>query len=202
VPDALAATSAEAGPLPGWATRAAPAEAVEAALSPSALPGETPAAAPHGEADPGGRRFRRGRVMHALLQHLPERDPAEQRAAAARFLARPGHGLEPAEQAEMLEEVLALLAAPAIAAAFGPGSLAEAPIAGRLGGQLVTGQVDRLVVSPDRVLVLDYKTNRPPPATPEAVTPLYRWRPTGRSCARRSQEGRSTAPWSGPMAPG
>ena len=175
VPDALATASAEAGPLPGWATRPAPAEAAEAALSPSALPGETdtPAAAPHGEADPGGRRFRRGRVMHALLQHLPERDPAEQRAAAARFLARPGHGLAPAEQAEMLEEVLALLAAPAIAAAFGPGSLAEAPIAGRLGGQLVTGQVDRLVVSPDRVLVLDYKTNRPPPATAEAVAPLY-----------------------------
>ncbi|WP_043339526.1 double-strand break repair helicase AddA [Belnapia moabensis] len=175
VPDLPHSVADEAGPLPGWATRPAPAEAVEAALSPSALPGEaeTPAAAPHGEADPGGRRFRRGRVMHALLQHLPERDPAERREAAARFLARPGHGLEPAEQAEMLEEVLALLAAPAIAAAFAPGSLAEAPIAGRLGGQLVTGQVDRLVVSPERVLVLDYKTNRPPPATAEAVAPLY-----------------------------
>jgi ATP-dependent helicase/nuclease subunit A len=175
VPDSAAAEAAEAGPLPDWATRAAPAEAAEAALSPSALPGEqeTPAAAPHGAADPDGRRFRRGRVMHALLQHLPERAPEEQREAAARFLARPGHGLEPEEQAEMLEEVLALLAAPAIAAAFGPGSLAEAPIAGRIAGQLVTGQVDRLVVSSDRVLVLDYKTNRPPPATPEEVAPLY-----------------------------
>ena len=37
----------------------------------------------------------------------------------------------------------------------------------------MTGQVDRLVVSPERVLVLDYKTNRPPPATAEAVAPLY-----------------------------
>ncbi|SDE09656.1 double-strand break repair helicase AddA [Belnapia rosea] len=175
MPDSGAAAEAEAGPLPDWATRPAPAEAVEAALSPSALPGEqeAPAAAPHGEADPGGRRFRRGRVMHALLQHLPERPRAEQREAAARFLARPGHGLEPAEQAEMLEEVLALIAAPAIAAAFGPDSLAEAPIAGQLGKQLVTGQVDRLVVSSDRVLVLDYKTNRPPPARPEEVAPLY-----------------------------
>jgi ATP-dependent helicase/nuclease subunit A len=175
VPDSLHSAAAEAGPLPDWATRPAPAEAVEAALSPSALPGEqeTPAAAPHGEADPGGRRFRRGRVMHALLQHLPERDAAERREAAARFLARPGHGLEPSEQAEMLEEVLALLAAPAIGAAFAPGSLAEAPIAGRIEGRLVTGQVDRLVVSPERVLVLDYKTNRPPPATPDEVAPLY-----------------------------
>ncbi|MEN0074404.1 MAG: PD-(D/E)XK nuclease family protein, partial [Paracraurococcus sp.] len=134
---------------------------------------ETPAAAPHGMSDPGGRRFRRGRVVHALLQHLPERPEAERAAAAARFLARPGHGLTPEEQAETAAEVLALLTSPAIAAAFAPGSLAEAPIAGRIGGRLVTGQVDRLVVTPERVLVLDYKTNRPPPASAEAVPPLY-----------------------------
>ena len=29
------------------------------------------------------------------------------------------------------------------------------------------------MVTPDRVLVLDYKTNRPPPAAPEQVAPLY-----------------------------
>ncbi|TCZ54667.1 double-strand break repair helicase AddA [Roseicella aquatilis] len=174
-PDAVAAEAGEAGPLPGWATRPAPPEAPDVAISPSALPGEneTPAAAPHGMADPGGRRFRRGRVIHALLQHLPERPEAERAAAARRFLARPGHGLTPEEQAETAEEVLALLAAPATAAAFAPGSLAEAPIAGRVGGQLVAGQVDRLVVEPDRVLVLDYKTNRPPPASVERVPEVY-----------------------------
>lgn len=69
--------------------------------------------------------------------------------------------------------MLALLAAPEAAAAFAPGSLAEAPIAGRVGGRLVAGQVDRLVVEPHRVLVLDYKTNRPPPAAPDQVAPLY-----------------------------
>jgi ATP-dependent helicase/nuclease subunit A len=68
---------------------------------------------------------------------------------------------------------MALLAEPALAAALGPGSLAEAPIVGRLGDRLVSGQVDRLLVTPDRVLVLDYKTNRPPPAGLEQVPPLY-----------------------------
>jgi ATP-dependent helicase/nuclease subunit A len=33
--------------------------------------------------------------------------------------------------------------------------------------------VDRLLVEPDRVLVLDYKTNRPPPQDVAAVAPLY-----------------------------
>jgi ATP-dependent helicase/nuclease subunit A len=175
---AARAASLSAEALPAWAGRPAPPEAPEAAILPSSLPGEeeTPAAAaPHGASDPGGRRFRRGRLVHALLQHLPERSPAERGEAGRRFLARPGHGLDPAEQVEVLEEVLALLESPEIAAAFGPGSLAEAPIAGRIagGGRLIAGQVDRLVVGPERVLVLDYKTNRPPPDRAEAVAPVY-----------------------------
>ncbi|MCO6419470.1 double-strand break repair helicase AddA [Siccirubricoccus sp. KC 17139] len=174
VPDLLATEAAEAGALPSWATRPAPPEAAEAAIAPSALPGEeqTPAA-PHGEADPGGRRFRRGRLVHALLQHLPEQEASMREAAARRFLARPGHGLSAEEQAETLAEVLTLLAEPAMQAAFAPGSLAEAPLAGRVGGRLIAGQVDRLVVAPDRVVVLDFKTNRPPPLRPEQVAPLY-----------------------------
>jgi ATP-dependent helicase/nuclease subunit A len=111
--------------------------------------------------------------VHALLQHLPDRPEEERAAAGRRFLARPGHGLTEAEQAEVLDEVLAVLAAPGFAAAFGPGSLAEAPIAGQVGGQLIAGQVDRLVIGPDRVQVLDFKTNRPPPRVAEDVPPLY-----------------------------
>jgi ATP-dependent helicase/nuclease subunit A len=169
------APEADGATLPGWATRPAPPESAEAAIAPSAVPGEaeTPVAAPQGADDPMGRRFRRGRLVHALLQHLPER-PAGERAAVARaFLGRPGQGLPDAEREEIQAEVLALLEVPEIAAAFGSDSLAEAPIAGRVGGLLIAGQVDRLLVTPDRVLVLDYKTNRPPPRAVAAVAPLY-----------------------------
>ena len=164
-----------AADLPDWVRRPAAAEAQREILSPSAIPAEdeTPTAAPQGKADPDGRRFRRGRIIHALLQHLPDRAPAEREAAARAFLARPGHALSPAEQAETLAEVMGLLSDPDLAAALGPGSLAEAAVAGRLGDRLVSGQVDRLLVAPDRVLVLDYKTNRPPPATPDQVAALY-----------------------------
>ncbi|QYU66856.1 PD-(D/E)XK nuclease family protein [Leptolyngbya sp. 15MV] len=37
----------------------------------------------------------------------------------------------------------------------------------------MSGQVDRLLIRPDRILVLDYKTNRPPPDRIEQVAPLY-----------------------------
>jgi ATP-dependent helicase/nuclease subunit A len=175
VPDGRDAPAPAAAEIPDWAARPAPVEVVVDALAPSAVPAEneTPAAAPHGTSDPTGQRFRRGRLVHALLQHLPDRAPAEREAAARAFLARPGHALAPAAQEETLREVLDLLAIPDLAAAVGPGSLAEAPVAGRLGDRLVSGQVDRLHIGADRVLVIDYKTNRPPPETLEAVPPLY-----------------------------
>ena len=37
----------------------------------------------------------------------------------------------------------------------------------------VNGQIDRLVVTPDAVLIVDFKTNRPPPSDVEAVAPAY-----------------------------
>jgi ATP-dependent helicase/nuclease subunit A len=161
--------------LPAWARVLARIEAADGAVTPSALPGEeeTPAAPPRPSDDPRGLRFRRGRLVHALLQHLPDHPAASRDDVARRFLARPGHGLDDTEQAAVHAEVSTLLDAPLVAAALGPGSLAEAPLAGRVGGRLIAGQVDRLLVEPDRVLVLDYKTNRPPPIDVAAVAPLY-----------------------------
>jgi ATP-dependent helicase/nuclease subunit A len=130
-------------------------------------------APPHAPGDPLGLRFRRGNLIHALLQSLPELPEPMREDAARRYLARPGHGLAPAAQAEILTEALEVLAHPAIAGAFGPGSLAEAPLAGRVGPRFITGIVDRLWVTADRVVVLDYKTNRPPPTRPEDAPPGY-----------------------------
>ena len=56
---------------------------------------------------------------------------------------------------------------------FGSGSLAEVPLVGVVGGRVVSAQVDRLVVTDAAVTVIDYKTNRPPPADEDHVAPLY-----------------------------
>lgn len=120
-----------------------------------------------------GLRFRRGRLVHRLLQSLPDL-PAEARAGAARrWLARPGQGVTPDQAEALLEETLAILDDPALRALFGPGSRAEVPVTGVVGAHVVSGQVDRLVALPDRIVVIDYKTNRPPPTDPERVAPLY-----------------------------
>ncbi|MEK9726213.1 MAG: PD-(D/E)XK nuclease family protein, partial [Rhodospirillaceae bacterium] len=59
---------------------------------------------------------------------------------------------------------------------FGPGSRAEVPIVGDVGELepcVISGQVDRLLVTEDEVAVLDFKTNRPPPKTESGVPAVY-----------------------------
>ncbi len=57
---------------------------------------------------------------------------------------------------------------------FGEGSLAEAPLAATLpDGNVVAGTVDRLLVEPDRVSVIDFKTGRVP-ASKSAIPVSHR----------------------------
>lgn len=120
-----------------------------------------------------GPRFRRGLLIHRLLQSLPDVEPGRRAAVARRYLDRAASDWLPATREATLAEVLAVLAHPAAAPLFGPGSRAEAPVVGLVGGRVVSGQVDRLVVTETTVLIADYKTNRPPPARAEDVAPLY-----------------------------
>ena len=119
----------------------------------------------------------RGRLIHALLQHLPDLPPAERASAARDFLARPSHGLDAGTAARLARETLALLDHPTLAPLFGPAGRAEVPITGCLatkaGGRVVGGLIDRLAVLPDRVLIADYKTGRAVPAEMAATPRPY-----------------------------
>jgi ATP-dependent helicase/nuclease subunit A len=167
-----------AGAAPDWRPRLPPAEDAAAALVPSrpegAAFGAPPAAlsplAARGEASRGRAR---GRALHALLQHLPGLDPAEREAAGRRFLGASGQGFDPEDAEAALAEVAAVLAHPALAGAFGGESRAEVPITGRVAGMIVGGVVDRISVGADGVTILDYKTDRRPPATAEAAPVSY-----------------------------
>jgi ATP-dependent helicase/nuclease subunit A len=115
----------------------------------------------------------RGRIVHALLQHLPESPPGLRHAAGAKYLTQPGLALTTADQEKILASVLNILENPSLAPLFGPGSRAEVPLAGVLGDVEIGGLVDRLAIGPEKILIADYKTNRAPPATAEAIPPAY-----------------------------
>ncbi|HEX3883320.1 MAG TPA: double-strand break repair helicase AddA [Stellaceae bacterium] len=168
-----AAASRAVVPSPAWADRPPPAEPdPPKPLLPSRPSGaEPPTISPL--ADAGRDRFKRGLLVHRLLQSLPELPEAEREAAAGRFLALPMHAIPPDEQDEIRRETLGVLAEPGFAELWGPDAQAEVPVVGLIGGQALSGQIDRIVVTPDRVLIVDYKSVRPPPETPDSVAATY-----------------------------
>ena len=122
--------------------------------------------------------MQRGTLVHRLLQSLPDVATERRRDAALRYLTRNADGWSDGDREALAEGVLALIADTRFAPVFGAGSRAEVSIAGRLDrpGQtpaLVSGQIDRLVVTPSEVLIVDYKTNRAPPNLPTQAPRAY-----------------------------
>lgn len=194
-------TAQHPAPLPAWITANAPREAqLTVPLAPSRLaPYETddegePMSAPpprHPRDEPaalspaglqGDNRFLRGTLTHALLQHLPQIRPDARAQAAETFLAERGRGLTPRARASIASEVLSLIDDPNFGAVFAPDSRAEVPVvaiiprpegAGHGPPLRITGQIDRLAVTDDAVLIVDYKTNRSAPVNQSGVASVY-----------------------------
>ena len=162
---------------PVWLTEMVASEARRGWASPSALAGRPRLAAASPLAREAGLgRFRRGELIHKLFELLPDLAETDRSEAARAYLARQAD-LDAAQRAEIETAVLAVLAQPAFAVLFGPGSRAEASIAGwgpgLPEGMKIAGRLDRLVVTDDQVLVCDFKTNRPAPASIADADPAY-----------------------------
>lgn len=157
-------TDEEGEPLPDQPPRARSSE--PSSMSPAMLAGEG--------------RFLRGTLTHALLQHLPSFERTAWPAIAETFLAERGRGLPAAMLASIKAETLAVLSDATFAAVFAPDSRAEVPIVAVIprsegsGPPLrIAGQIDRLSITDDEALIIDYKTNRAAPRDLAAVAPAY-----------------------------
>ena len=94
---------------------------------------------------------------------FPDIAPERRAEIGARYLAAAASAIAEDERNALLREILAILSDPAFAPVFAAGSRAEVEIAGRFGEAALSGRIDRLAVTADHVLVVDYKTNRPAP---------------------------------------
>ncbi len=165
-------------PTPSWMKGLAPAESELARFaSPSGPLEAAEKTSPSPLAAVGGLgRYRRGDLIHRLLQILPDLPAVDRPAAATRALTRE-RDLTDAQREEMAAAALRVLEDPSFADVFGPGSRAEVAIAGgaaALPADLkVSGRLDRLLTEPDRILVIDFKTNRPAPARIEQADGAY-----------------------------
>ena len=184
-PSALAgAPKQETVASPAWLDR-------EAALAPSVVLPISPSRAyedtvPLHAASRAARReaqldrekaMARGVLVHRLLQALPDIAQPARRDAARGYLARNGSAFSAQECESMADQVLRMLDDERFHELFAGASRAELPIVGRFphGGRMlaVSGQVDRLAVTGDAVLIGDFKTNRPAPSRLDDVPPAY-----------------------------
>ena len=162
-----------AAPAPDWANRTAPPEPDPVLpLTPSRPQEEGPAVRSPFDGD-GGERFKRGALIHRLLESLPALPPPDRMTATRGFLARPVHALSPEQQTEIAQETLAVLDDPEFAPLFGPLSQAEVPLSGMIAGRIVSARIDRLLIDATTITIVDYKTNRPPPIDVADVSPAY-----------------------------
>ena len=124
------------------------------------------------------RALQRGLLVHRMLQSLPDLATDRRAEAAAHYLARNVEDWDEEARTALARQVLELLEEPRFGAVFGSGSRAEVSIAGRLKRPgrppaLVSGQIDRLMVSADDILIVDYKTNHAPPSGAAAAPRAY-----------------------------
>ncbi|MGD9810985.1 MAG: double-strand break repair helicase AddA [Sphingobium sp.] len=114
-----------------------------------------------------------GRLLHSLYERLPDVVPGERRAAADRWLEREGGLSDADERAALVDQALGIIDAPEHAELFGAGSLAEAPVAAVVGGEVVNGIIDRLVIGEDMIRIVDFKTGRQVPESTDLIPVAY-----------------------------
>jgi ATP-dependent helicase/nuclease subunit A len=151
--------------LPDWIKSPAPPEArPPRPLAPSALGDEEWADPPP---SPAMRlAAERGRLLHRLFERLPGVEPDERPAAADAWLERSAGVADAKIRRSLIEAACAIVGDPAFTGIFGAEALAEAPIAAVTpDGSVVAGTVDRLLVTDDRIQLVDFKTGRIEPAS-------------------------------------
>ncbi len=167
--EAEAAPAPEAPPpaLPSWASRPPGPETEAAEAGPDEETEEEVAVASE-RSRAEEERLMRGRMMHRLLQLLPEIAPERRGTVAEMLLAREAPELA-GRARELCAEAEKVLALPELRPFFGASAYAEQTLAGRVEGELLIGRVDRFAVDAETIWLLDYKSEDPPPRRlPEA----------------------------------
>ena len=130
------------------------------------------------ESQNGLGRYRRGNLIHKLFEILPDIATDKRGDVAGRYLDRQPD-LTDSQRREMAGAVMAVLSDARFAEAFGPDSRPEVALAGRIGETargdaiMLSGRIDRLVVTDARVVIIDYKSNRPAPDRAEDAAIAY-----------------------------
>lgn len=122
-----------------------------------------------------GFAVERGILMHKLIQYLPDIPAFEREIKINAYLAKNAPAWSDDERKQVQQSLLNLLEHPQTAPFFGNNSKAELALQGKIMLQgkerVVSGQIDRLVVEAERILIADFKTGFVPPE--DAIPQMY-----------------------------
>lgn len=110
------------------------------------------------------KAMKRGTFIHQLLQYLPDIEPEKRKEVALR--------LKP-DGIDIPENLFDVFEKEEFNHLFSKESKAEVPIVGVVKNQVVSGQIDRLIITDDAVLIVDFKSGKHVPLREEFVPPLY-----------------------------
>lgn len=111
--------------------------------------------------------IQKGNATHKLFEVLPNIKPEDRHTLAKDYLDKTCTALSASQRDAILQSVFNVFSDERFKVFFEGEAQAEVSLAGRLdiksGSMLVTGQIDRLIISKTQVTILDYKTNRQVP---------------------------------------
>jgi len=139
---------------------------------------DLPVRSPLGYSD-DSYKYRRGLLTHSLLQYLPDIEEDQRAIRGKKFLEKQAPDLSKEIKNNILKEVTDILSSPKFAPYFGAGSTAEVPITGMVANDngkidIISGQIDRMVVTDDTIWIVDFKSNRPSPKDVNQVPAMYK----------------------------
>jgi ATP-dependent helicase/nuclease subunit A len=141
-------------------------------LTPSKPDEDEPAVnSPLGEDD--GYRYFRGNLIHKMLEILPDIAAKDRENAGENFLSKFAPELSEQKRKLIIKETLSVINNDKFNKFFEKGSKAEVPVVGLVDGKVLSGIIDRILVTEDEVYIIDYKTNRPPPREVEDIPKVY-----------------------------
>lgn len=151
-------SSQERQPLPLWVKKPITEKKITTpeTLQPKAL--STPA-------------MERGSLIHRFFEFLPTLPEETRYLAASQMIHKAGFSL--ADWEIDIQTTLTLLKDPHFEGLFSLDSLAEVPVIGEKDGKPFQGRIDRLLVTPDTLIIVDYKTNQNPPTDLEDIPEAY-----------------------------
>lgn len=118
-----------------------------------------------------GKFYKRGTAIHKLLQYISTVSIDNRFNASICFLKKQLPDFSYNEIKKIVEEVLNLCGM--YSEIFAENSMAEVPIIGEIDGKIISAKIDRLVLSDNKVIIVDYKTNRPSAKTIDDVPSQY-----------------------------